>query len=159
MNENDTPPSYVVEHSTAFLKLCRLRIEQLKISFESVDEICGFPLRYTAKIMSEEKGLTGFTMFTLARGLALLPTFVHDATQLALLQKHSAWRPLEYTRKKRMTHTFTAHTLSPDFKRIRAIRANLIRTQKVSPKRRSQSARTAALARWSRVRSGSSPNH
>jgi hypothetical protein len=174
---DDTPPSYVVEHSTAFLKLCRLRIEQLNVSLETVDEICGFPLRYASRLMAEERGLTAFTMFTLARGLALLPVFQHDEKQLQLLQRHSAWRPLHYVRKQRAKHVFAKSISSPEYMAKLGFRGGIMRAKKLTrsrrvaiarmgasarlkkltPEQRRDSARKAIKARWSRVRSVSSP--
>jgi hypothetical protein len=144
----------VADHCGAFLELCRQRIERLNVSYDTVDAICGFPTRYTAKIMAESKGLSAFTLFVLARGLALLPTFTHDADQHQALQAHSQWIANRWPAlRNRRKHSARKHSLGPDFLRNRALRANLERTRKLKPKRRREIARNAALARWSRVRS------
>jgi hypothetical protein len=151
----------VADHYAAFVKLCRLRIEQLGITFETVDAICGFPLRYTAKILTEAKGMSAYTLFTLARGLALLPAFTHDHAQHRALQHHSEWVLLRRSgprwRRKHNSKKHKKHKLHPDFLKMRALRANLIRTKKLKPKRRREIARNAAMARWERVRACATP--
>jgi hypothetical protein len=56
------------------VKLCRLRIEQLGISYETLDEICGFPTRYTSKPLAGAKTCSVYSLFTIARALALSPS-------------------------------------------------------------------------------------
>jgi hypothetical protein len=79
------------EHYAAFVQLCRQRIEQLNITYSTVDEICGFPDRYTAILLSGGKRMSVFSLFALARGLALLPMFGHDPDQLERLRQRSNW--------------------------------------------------------------------
>jgi hypothetical protein len=79
------------EHYAQFVKLCRARIEFLAITYDTLDAICGFPARYTAKLLCEQKAMSIYSFFTLARALALLPQFAHDETQLAELQKRGDW--------------------------------------------------------------------
>lgn len=50
-------------HYAAFVKLCRLRIEQLGISYETLDEICGFPTRYTSKLLAGAKTCSVYSLF------------------------------------------------------------------------------------------------
>jgi hypothetical protein len=144
----------VCEHYAEFVKLCRLRIEQLGITYDTVDEICGFPLRYTGKLLSEAKGMSVYALFTMARGLALLPVFQHDEVQHAKLKRHSSWmmmrRPGPRWRKKGRAHDQSAHRLYPDFLHKRAQAGGLAYRRKVKPKRRRELARNAAQARWSK---------
>ena len=82
----------IAEHYAQFVKLCRVRIEQLGVTYDTLDAICGFSQRYTAKIMANSnKAMSVYSFFTLARALALLPTFEHDETQLAQLKKNGDW--------------------------------------------------------------------
>lgn len=71
----DQPIVGAAEHYAAFVNLCRQRIDELGITYTTVDEICGFPDRYTAILLSGGKRMSGWSLFTLARGLALLPMF------------------------------------------------------------------------------------
>jgi hypothetical protein len=136
----------IAEHYGQFVALCRLRVEQLNVTFETIDQICGFPARYAGKLLSPNgerpKTMSAFSLFTLARGLALMPTFVHDAKQLRLLQGHSAWRKRAWSGK---------HAFSPEFLKFRSRRGNYFRTKKVPFNRRVAIARAAAQARWAKV--------
>lgn len=81
------------DHYAAFVALCRQRIAELGITFATVDEICGFPDRYTAILLTGGRRMSVFSLFTLPRGLALLPMFGHDAGQLERLKDRSSWTP------------------------------------------------------------------
>lgn len=140
----------VAEHYAQFVKLCRLRIEQLGITYDTVDEICGFGTRYTAKLLCETKAMSVYSLFTIARALALLPTFQHDESQLEKLQGFSEWQTI---RRKGMRYRPRLNSGAVRFVnyvdfykqigRKGAIRANALRM------RRKEAARKAALARWS----------
>jgi general stress protein YciG len=79
------------EHYAQFVKLCRLRIEQLGVTYDTLDAICGFPARYTAKLLCGSSTMSVYSFFTLARALALMPEFRHDDEQLAHLRKNGNW--------------------------------------------------------------------
>jgi hypothetical protein len=81
------------EHYAQFVKLARDRIVELGITYATVDEICGFPDRYTAILLSGGKRMSVWSFFTLTRALALLPMFGHDAPQLERLKHRSSWTP------------------------------------------------------------------
>jgi hypothetical protein len=134
-----------------------LRIEQLGITYETVDEICGFPLRYTAKIMAECKGVSVYTLFTLAAGLALDLCLQHNGERLAQFQQREAWiklrRPGPRWRKKRSAIGSSAIKLYPDFLHKRAQAGGLAYRLKVKPKRRRENARNAVrMRKWRPVR-------
>lgn len=139
------------EHYAQFLKLARARIGSLGISYDTVDEICGFPARYTAKLLCEDKTMSVFSFFTLARALCLLPSFAHDETQLAELQKHPQWLKYRRTATQFRGHPNGAIKFQNyrDFYRqigrkgakVRHARAAAIRELR-------EMKRKAALARW-----------
>lgn len=81
----------VAEHYAQFVKLARLRIADLGVTYDTVDAICGFPARYTATLLSGGKAMSIYSFFTLARGLALMPSFAHDETQLVTLCAREDW--------------------------------------------------------------------
>jgi hypothetical protein len=144
------------EHYAEFVWLCRSRIEQLGITMETVDALCGFPARYTAILLCENRAMSVFSFFTMARALALLPVFQHDEAQFEHLHKREDWiatrRKGPRWRLKRMLngsqHRARSVKIYPDFMRKRAMLAVAARMRKLSPKRRSAIARRAALARW-----------
>jgi hypothetical protein len=81
----------IAEHYAAFVKLCRARIEFLQITNDTVDALCNFPANYTAKLLCGEKTMSVYSLFTMARVLALMPAFQHDADQLAELKSREDW--------------------------------------------------------------------
>jgi hypothetical protein len=79
------------DHYGAFVRLCKIRIEQLQITYETVDALAGFPQRYTSTLMSGGRAMSAYSMFTVARVLALTPQFAHDERQHELLQAREDW--------------------------------------------------------------------
>ena len=69
----------VADHYAAFLRLVQSRICELGITCDTVDALCGFPLRYTSTLLSGGKTASGYSLFTLAGALALRPVFQHDS--------------------------------------------------------------------------------
>jgi hypothetical protein len=144
------------DHYAQVVKLFRSRIEALGLTFDSVDALSGFGVgsRYTAILLSGGKAMSVYSFFTLARTLALLPQFAHDETQLAELKKRADW--IEMRRKgakyrPKLTlgkHRVVKRKFYPDYLRKIAILGVEARMRKLTPRRRSQIARRAALARW-----------
>jgi hypothetical protein len=99
--------------------------------------------------------MSAFALFTIARGLALLPAFQHDDEQHKALQRHSEWILL-----RRPGPRFRARKISPskiklyrDFLHQRASKGGLARKLKLNRKQRRDIARNAVLARrWRPVR-------
>jgi hypothetical protein len=151
------------DHYRKFVELARARIEELGLTFESVDALAGFPQRYTATLMCGGKAMSVFSFFTLARALALTPVFQHDEAQLADLRRRADWiafrRKGERYRPKLTTgrHRVIEVKLYPDLLRKRAMLGVQARMEKLSPKRRSAIARKAALARWRRANLNGAP--
>ena len=142
----------VAEHYAAFVKLCRLRIEQLGITYETVDAIAGFPARYTATLMSGGKAMSVYSMFTMARVLALMPAFHHDGEQHALLAAREDWIRLRRKGPRwRAKHGLAKHKLGPDYFRIYGQRGGMIRARKLSRRQRRLIAQRAAQIRWQKV--------
>jgi hypothetical protein len=151
------------DHYRRFVEICRARIEELGLTFESVDALCGFPQRYAATLLCQNKTMSVFSLFTMARALALMPVFQHDEAQLVQLRqrvdwitskrKGSKWRPKLSTSRHRVVEI----KLYPDLLRKRAMLGVAARMVKLSDKRRSAIARKAALARWRRANLNGAP--
>lgn len=140
----------IAEHYAAFVKLCRLRIEALGITYETVDALAGFPARYTATLLCGGKAMSVYSMFTMARVLALMPAFHHDEDQHELLQAREDWIAVRRKGPRwRAKHGQAKHRLGPDYFRIYGQRGGMIRARKLSKRARSEIARNAAQARWS----------
>lgn len=147
-----------VDHYAAFVKLCRTRIDQLGITLETVDEICCFPARYTSKILTGKPACSVYSLFTLARGLALMPVFQHDEAQLIRNRARLDWIARKRQdkrltrRKRRLNPSSTTIKLYPDFMKKIAILSVEKRMQMLARKKRiSEVRRKAAMARWSNV--------
>lgn len=91
----DIGPSNVVTHSAELRRLARNRIVELGITYATVDELAGFPQRYTSKLLCDPPlhKLTADTMFALLGALALLPRLEPDDITLAKLRQRSEWIP------------------------------------------------------------------
>jgi hypothetical protein len=141
------------DHYAALVRLFRSRIEALGITYATVDEICGFPERYCATLMSGGKACSVYSLFTLANCLALMPTFHHNEAKLAELMQRPGWIKLRragprWRNKCRASHRNATHGYGRDFYRMIGIRGGLARKRKLTRKQRCESARRAALARW-----------
>lgn len=140
------------DHYAAFVKLCRARIEQLGITYDTVDALAGFPARYCSTLMSGGKAMSVYSLFTMARVLALLPAFQHDQAQHELLSAREDWIKLRRKGARwRREHSRREHKLGPDYKRNWALRMALSRMKKLSPRQRRLIAQRAAQIRWGKV--------
>jgi hypothetical protein len=86
----------IVGHASHYRQLIQLmqrRIADLGLTYDSVDELCGFCDKYTGKLMCGQKALSIYSFLTIARALALLPMFAHDQLQLTNMRHSSGWRP------------------------------------------------------------------
>jgi len=91
MADLTSPIVGTAEGYAAFVALCRARIVELGVTYETIDRIAGFSDRHTAALMAGSKAMSVWSFFTLARALALMPSFQHDADQLRRLQDQSNW--------------------------------------------------------------------
>jgi hypothetical protein len=176
VSQNDCPVHGAVgtvEHYGAFVRLCRARIDELGVTYETVDELAGFSARYTATIRSNSGSCSVYSLFTLARTLALLPVFQHDAAELERLRRRSAWIKMQRRGpryRSRKDSAVTKFTLHRDFYRQIGLRGAAVtnaRRLELKEKRdaeilsrmaRKHRARTAALARWKKYRGASRPD-
>jgi hypothetical protein len=112
--------------------------------------------------MARCKGLSAHSLFILIQGLALLPTFHHDAQTLADHQRRQVWTKLRrpgprWRRKRNGSHRFGTHNFSPDYLRMIAVKGGIARSRKLTARERRESARHAATARWSRAKASETP--
>jgi hypothetical protein len=138
------------DHYKEFIELARQRIEALGVPYTTVDNICGFPERYTAKIICGSKACSVFSLFILAKALALQPLFFHDADELLRLQSYRDWVPRR-AKKRRPSlaeGTATRFINYRDFYQQIGRKGGLVRSA-LRKKRRAQTA-AATAARWAR---------
>jgi hypothetical protein len=139
----------------------RTRITELGITYETVDEIAGFPARYTGKLLAEPpmRNLSLDSMFALLGAIALTPQLEHDEKRLEKLQKRMQWaqrrregpqykpRMLAAAKHKPVTIYFTT-----DFMAQLGAMGGVARAKKLTSARRKSIARKAALVRWADVK-------
>jgi hypothetical protein len=151
-----------VSHYAAFLDAIRARVVQLGITHETLDAIAGLQSGYTSKILSPNKAnlLPGsrehpskrmgpFIMFMVVEALGLEMALHDDAEAMKRIQTRLQQRKVPRVRAS-STHTYP-FCFMPDFVQIRSQRGGHARAAKLSPKQRTESARKAANARWSRA--------
>ncbi len=92
----------------ALRKCFRRRIAELGITYETVDEIAGYPLRYTAKVMSDDplKGMGIMSIEAMLGVLGLKLVVVEDGDALALV------------RNRHVARVRAASALRPGFERV-----------------------------------------
>jgi hypothetical protein len=138
----------------AFIRLVRSRIQDLGITFETVDSMCGWPSRYCATIMCGNKALGVHNLFVLCSALALTPVFAHNGDDLARLRQHSQWIRLErggayYRRNQKRTVRLGKPQikLCRDLWAISGRRGGMASARKLTAKQRSNRARKAVANR------------
>ena len=84
-----------VTHRAELIRLVRRRIAELDVTYESIDNICGFPSRYTSKLLCDPpiRGMSADSMFALLGALGLAALVQSDDVRLAALRQHHEWRP------------------------------------------------------------------
>lgn len=129
----------------------RARVVELGVASETIDEVAGIPLRYTAKLLAPipVKGLGRFSMGPLLGALALKLLVVEDTEMVEKLRHR--WVP---TRNASRSMLATKSPARSRFPRGPAF-ATLMQARRVlkqSPEQRSRIATKAARARWSKRR-------
>jgi hypothetical protein len=145
----------VADHYAAFVQLIRARIAALNVTHTTVDEIAGFPAGYTSTLLCGTKAMSAYSLFTIARSLALSPIFAHDDAELVKLIARSDWIKMRRggprSRRKLGGEHHGEHDVLFNRRRFMkgiAARGVLGRMLKLTPKQRSEIARKAAKARW-----------
>lgn len=140
----------------------RTRITELGITYETVDEVAGFPARYTGKLLAEPplRNLSLDSMFALLGAIALTPQLTHDEKRLEKLQKRMEWARRrregpQYQPKVRSEATYRpiVITLNPDFLRQMGALGGAKRWAKVSKEKRSAMMRKLVKRRWDQRKS------
>jgi hypothetical protein len=138
------------DHYRRAVEIFRARVAELNLTYDSLDHLCNFPARYTATLLSGGKAMSVYSLFTMARALALMPMFGHDEAQLADLHRRADWiesrRKGSKWRPRKISGGATRFTIYSDFyKKIGrkgAVRKHALR------KFYRERARKGAAARW-----------
>jgi hypothetical protein len=140
-----------VPHSDALLAAIRRRINELEVSYETVEAVNGIQSGYTTKILGNPpaKRVQLYTAFLLIEALGLRVRLEEDP-DLAERLRH--WWTKRRLTKAVMLPAGRIKEFPPDFYRYISRLGNEARSRKISPSRRSELARHAAMARWRRHR-------
>ena len=145
----------------------RTRITELGITYETVDEIAGFPARYTGKLLAEPpmRNLSLDSMFALLGAIALTPQLEHDEERLEKLQKRMQWarRRREGPQYKPRMHSAAVHkpiiiNLSPSFFAEIGRSGGRNSRKNLGKRERKRLARKAAMVRWADVKAAARGN-
>jgi hypothetical protein len=79
------------------LKVVRLRIAELDVTYDTLAEVSGVSKSNLEKILANppKKNMSVFSMFSVLGALALLPKLVPDGMQLERLQRRSQWQRVQ----------------------------------------------------------------
>lgn len=156
-----------VSGSLGFIAALRKRLADLNMTYATLDAICGFTPGYASKILCEEPADTQANAQTNAPrttqrwfgpmsfeavlgGTALKIVLVNDPKQLARIQSSHHF----IARKKPMpisaTHPYIVQRKTRENMRQMGQLGGVARAQKLTPQARTDSARKAAKARWSK---------
>lgn len=130
----------------------RARLLELDISFETLDEIAGLPLRYASKLLSEEplKHFGPMSFDSVIGSIGVKVAFIHDDTAMDRLRRSRYFVP-----KKRAPNRVPAdgkqgyvvrRTTRENMRQIAAL-GGLARAQRLTPAKRRRIAQKAARAR------------
>jgi hypothetical protein len=144
-------PYATIGHSDALLAAIRKRIDELQITYETLEAISGCQSGYCAKILGRPpaKRVQLYTAFLLIEALGLRVKLEEDP-ELTERLRHR-WTKRRLT-KAVMLPAGRIKEFPPDFYRYISRLGNEARSRKISPSRRSELARHAAMARWRRHR-------
>jgi hypothetical protein len=132
----------------------RAWIAELNVAGETIDDVAGLPLRYTAKLLgpAQLKGIGPISMGPLLGALGLKLVVAVDHETLARISyrlvKCKNARSALLAQPKRKRKGFSLFRGNPDLARMLANRVNMSRT----PEQRSRLAKRAARERWRLVR-------
>jgi hypothetical protein len=140
-----------IGHSDALLAAIRKRIDELQITYETLEAVSGCQSGYCTKILGNPpaKRVQLYTAFLLIEALGLRVKLEEDP-ELTEGLRHR-WTRRRFT-KAAMRPAGSIKEFPPDFYRYISRLGNEARWRKLGPERRSALARNAAAARWSRYR-------
>lgn len=141
----------------------RARIAELGITYATVDEIAGFPLRYTSKLLgdSKPKKMGVDSLFALAGSLGVKLRLEDDAKALKKHRESLQWMvpgnngarafhdKMLHAAEHRRPRAYRFRLSSEHFRRLQAL-STRAKMAKQTPAKRRKIAKKAAVARWAR---------
>jgi hypothetical protein len=139
---------------SGLIALLRQRQAELGVTMESLDQVAGLPSRYAAKLLSPVpvRSLGRISLGPLLQSLGLQIVLIEDQSALDKV------RPRFGTRERKMMRSGGTQVVTIRISRRKlamlAKRGGRARAQRLTAEQRSESARHAARARWSKHKEG-----
>jgi hypothetical protein len=137
-----------VRDEAEFLNALRLRVDELEITYDTLDAIAGLPARFSSKLMARTRHVSPMVLWLLLGAVGYDLALIHNADALARVKTRLVKR--KYVPSKHTTLISVARRrMSPWlFTPERGRDAARVRLAKVKPERRSEIAKNAAQTRW-----------
>jgi hypothetical protein len=141
----------VVDDHNQLLAAIRRRIEELDVSHETVEHLAGLQSGYLSKVIADPppKRMSPFTQFLILQALGLRVKLEEDQQLIEKLRSRWSKRKLRKSMRTAVSMDRVIY-LPPDFMRRISRMGCEARMQKLTAVRRSELARNAAKARWSK---------
>lgn len=142
-------PIATVSDHNALLEAIRQRVAELDVSYDVIESIAGIQSGCPSKVIANPppKRIGPFTYFLILQALGCELQMVENPQEMERLRSRLSKRKL---RRTRVRPAASIIELAPDFYARISRMGNAARNTKLSPERRSELARNAALARWHR---------
>lgn len=141
----------VVNDYAGFHAALRARVDELQVTFDTIDEVAGFPSRYTSKLLApgHTKWIGPMSFDALLGVLGLRLIVVEDVEALARVSARlvKRERPLVYTSEGSINERRVMRLLKKRW-RTWSSTANAIRNLKLTPEQRSRIGKKAIRTRW-----------
>jgi hypothetical protein len=146
-----SPVAVKLEHYRDLLKVIRARVAELDTTHEVVDAVSELQDGYFSKLMCDPplKRMASFTPFMVLPALGLALWVVEDPAALARVRPRLTRRQVKRLHSGRV-HRPIRFELGPDFMRKIESRGGMNSRKNLPARKRTQLARRAARARWSR---------
>jgi cold shock CspA family protein len=147
-----------VSDHNQLLAAIRQRIGELQLSYETVEYLSGLQSGYLTRVISDPppKRMCPFTQFLILQALGLRVRLEEDPELIEKLRGRWTKRKLRKSVRTAMSMNRVIE-LTPDFMRRISRMGCEARMRKLSPERRSELARNAAVARWRQARERKNP--
>jgi hypothetical protein len=145
--------SAIANHD-ALLEAIRKRIEELNISYETLEALAGIQSGYASKFLASPppKRVTAFTWFLVLQALGMEMQLAENPQLAEKLRERRAKKKLTKKAKGLPAGSTYKYELTPDLMRRRARMGGYARAKRLSPERLSEIGRNAINARWRRYR-------
>lgn len=144
----------LARHYGEALDVIRARINELGITYETVDELAGLPTRYTSKCLCvpPKKRYSIFSLFSTWGAIGLAMQGVEDLELTLRAKSSSQFRLRKHRLRKSILGAPRTIMLDGEFMRQIGVKGGVSRAKKMTAKQRSAFAKRMNKARWRKPR-------